>query len=108
MLYFYLVFHFFLTEKKMARDNNKAFKCSITILVSQFSMQGESLFTVCRRLSTSILTPESNEGSFPSDLLTAKHVLTPKRTIGMGNPKMLFYLHLSDLCCSRKQVLEYC
>ncbi|KAM7514354.1 hypothetical protein LguiA_003937 [Lonicera macranthoides] len=56
---------------------------SISSVVPSTFGKGESLLTVCRRLSTSILTPESKEGSFPSDLLTAKRVLTPERTIGL-------------------------
>ncbi|GLU15584.1 hypothetical protein SLE2022_320610 [Rubroshorea leprosula] len=37
----------------------------------------------CRRLSTTILTPDSGDGAFPSDLLSKKTVLTPERTIGL-------------------------
>lgn len=36
-----------------------------------------------RGFSTTVLTPESGEGVFPSDLLSAKTVLTPERTIGL-------------------------
>lgn len=36
-----------------------------------------------RKLSTSILTPGSSEGSFPSDLLSARPVLASERDIGM-------------------------
>ncbi|EOA31107.1 hypothetical protein CARUB_v10014259mg [Capsella rubella] len=35
-----------------------------------------------RKLSTSILTPDSSDDTFPSDLLTKTTVLTPDRTIG--------------------------
>ncbi|XP_062116679.1 uncharacterized protein LOC133830672 [Humulus lupulus] len=36
-----------------------------------------------RKFSTSILTPESSEGAFPSDLLSAKPVLESDRKIGL-------------------------
>ncbi|KAJ4842752.1 hypothetical protein Tsubulata_013373 [Turnera subulata] len=36
-----------------------------------------------RRFSTSILTPESSDGSFPSDLLSAKLLVPPQREIGL-------------------------
>lgn len=36
-----------------------------------------------RRLSTSNVTSESTNGSFPSDLLSAKNVVTPQREIGL-------------------------
>lgn len=51
--------------------------------VSNFSMQDESLFLACRRYSTSLLTPDSSDGSFPSDLLSKKRVSTPEREIGI-------------------------
>ncbi|KAK1419990.1 hypothetical protein QVD17_29477 [Tagetes erecta] len=38
--------------------------------------------TGVRGLCTSMLSSESSEGSFPSDLLSRKQVLTPERTIG--------------------------
>ncbi|TMW91501.1 hypothetical protein EJD97_014273 [Solanum chilense] len=43
----------------------------------------ESLFLACRRYSTSLLTPDSSDGSFPSDLLSKKRVSTPEREIGL-------------------------
>ncbi|XP_010533789.1 PREDICTED: uncharacterized protein LOC104809478 [Tarenaya hassleriana] len=36
-----------------------------------------------RKLSTTILTPDSSDGPFPSDLLAKKTVITPDRTIGL-------------------------
>lgn len=42
-------------------------------------------FLGCRGLSTSVLTPESNDGDFPSQLLSTKGVVTPEHTRGMGN-----------------------
>ncbi|MBA0846275.1 hypothetical protein Goarm_023409 [Gossypium armourianum] len=47
-----------------------------------FSKGGPS-FLGFRRFSTTILTPDSNGGAFPSDLLSSKTVLTPERTIGL-------------------------
>ncbi|PHT66409.1 hypothetical protein T459_30834 [Capsicum annuum] len=41
----------------------------------------ESILLARRRYSTSILTPDSSDGSFPSDLLTKRHVSTPEREI---------------------------
>ncbi|XP_015059410.1 uncharacterized protein LOC107005352 [Solanum pennellii] len=43
----------------------------------------ESLFLTCRIYSTSLLTPDSSDGSFPSDLLSKKRVSTPEREIGL-------------------------
>ncbi|GAV87959.1 Ribosomal_L4 domain-containing protein [Cephalotus follicularis] len=45
--------------------------------------KGGSSFLGYRRLSTSILTPESEEGDFPADLLSKKVLLAPERTIGL-------------------------
>ncbi|CAN4115116.1 unnamed protein product [Withania somnifera] len=45
--------------------------------------KGESIFLACRRYSTSILTPDPGDGSFPADILTKKHVSTPEREIGL-------------------------
>ncbi|KAM0006450.1 putative ribosomal protein L4/L1e [Helianthus debilis subsp. tardiflorus] len=39
-------------------------------------------FMGTRGLCTSMLSPESNEGSFPSDLLSRKQMITPERAIG--------------------------
>ncbi|KAK6269074.1 hypothetical protein QUC31_013234 [Theobroma cacao] len=47
-----------------------------------FSKGGLS-FLACRKFATTILTPDSAESAFPSDLLSAKTVLTPDRTIGL-------------------------
>ncbi|KAK9267753.1 hypothetical protein L1049_010187 [Liquidambar formosana] len=49
---------------------------------STFCKSGPS-FIAYRRLSTSILTPESSEAGFPSDLLSKKIVPTLERTIGL-------------------------
>uniref|UniRef100_A0A164ZP46 Large ribosomal subunit protein uL4m n=1 Tax=Daucus carota subsp. sativus TaxID=79200 RepID=A0A164ZP46_DAUCS len=46
-------------------------------------MQTRSPFSAFRNLSTSILTPESSEGTFPSDLLSTAQVITPERKIGL-------------------------
>jgi len=40
-------------------------------------------FLGCRGLSTSVLTPESNDGVFPSHLLSKKQVVTPEHTQGL-------------------------
>ncbi|XP_015894352.1 uncharacterized protein LOC107428345 [Ziziphus jujuba] len=42
-----------------------------------------SCFYYQRKLSTSILTPGSSEGAFPSDLLSTKPLVAPERTIGL-------------------------
>ncbi|PSS14283.1 50S ribosomal protein [Actinidia chinensis var. chinensis] len=42
-----------------------------------------SYFLGCRRLSTSVLTPESSDGAFPSHLLSTKQVITPEHTPGL-------------------------
>lgn len=44
---------------------------------------GKASFDFCRRYSTTILTPNSSEGSFPSHLLSSKSVITPDREIGL-------------------------
>lgn len=36
-----------------------------------------------RKLSTSILTPDSSDDTFPSDLLLKQTVITPDQAIGM-------------------------
>ncbi|KAJ8539511.1 hypothetical protein K7X08_013763 [Anisodus acutangulus] len=43
----------------------------------------ESNLLAWRRYSTSMLTPDSSDGSFPSDLLTKKRVSIPEREIGL-------------------------
>ncbi|KAL5773239.1 hypothetical protein ACOSQ2_013163 [Xanthoceras sorbifolium] len=48
-----------------------------------FPPKGGSSLVSCRRLSTTILTPDSSDGTFPSDLLSKKSVLTPERSIGL-------------------------
>ncbi|KAI4320227.1 hypothetical protein MLD38_033730 [Melastoma candidum] len=42
-----------------------------------------SSLIACRRLSTSILTPNAGEAEFPSDLLSKKKVIVPERQIGL-------------------------
>ncbi|KAK1395811.1 50S ribosomal protein uL [Heracleum sosnowskyi] len=42
-----------------------------------------SPFFAFQKLSTSVLTPESSEGTFPSDLLSMGQVLAPERKIGL-------------------------
>lgn len=49
---------------------------------SSIFRKDESIFLACRRYST-ILTPDSSDGSFPSDLLTKRCVSTPEREIGL-------------------------
>ncbi|KAL0352026.1 UNVERIFIED_CONTAM: 50S ribosomal protein L4 [Sesamum calycinum] len=49
----------------------------------QSSVLGKAPFDAHRRFSTTILTPDSSEGSFPSHLLSSKRVLTPDREIGL-------------------------
>ncbi|KAL8100980.1 uncharacterized protein LOC141687232 isoform X2 [Apium graveolens] len=53
-----------------------------TFLHDSSPIATRSLFQAFRNLSTSVLTPESNEGAFPSDLLSRGQVLTPERKIG--------------------------
>ncbi|KAL6524729.1 hypothetical protein OROMI_030322 [Orobanche minor] len=43
----------------------------------------KATFGVCQRYSTTILTPNSSEDTFPSHLLSSKRVLTPNREIGL-------------------------
>ncbi|XP_021889116.1 uncharacterized protein LOC110808077 isoform X2 [Carica papaya] len=53
-------------------------------LFSSFSyLRAGSSFFTNRRLSTSILTPDSSGSAFPSDLLSKKTLVTPERTIGV-------------------------
>lgn len=49
---------------------------------SSIFRKDKSIFLACRRYST-ILTPDSSDGSFPSDLLTKRRVSTPEREIGL-------------------------
>lgn len=49
---------------------------------SSIFRKDESIFLAFRRYST-ILTPDSSDGSFPSDLLTKRRVSTPEREIGL-------------------------
>ncbi|KAL0325562.1 UNVERIFIED_CONTAM: 50S ribosomal protein L4 [Sesamum radiatum] len=49
----------------------------------QSSVLGKAPFDAHRRFSTTILNPDSSEGSFPSHLLSSKRVLTPDREIGL-------------------------
>ncbi|KDP20700.1 hypothetical protein JCGZ_21171 [Jatropha curcas] len=46
-------------------------------------IKGEAASLPYRSFSTSILTPGSSDGAFPSDLLSTKAVLTPERNIGL-------------------------
>ncbi|KAK6773111.1 hypothetical protein RDI58_028349 [Solanum bulbocastanum] len=55
----------------------------VSCVESSVFRKDESLFLVCRRFSTSLLTPDSSDGSFPSDLLSKKRVSTPEREIGL-------------------------
>ncbi|XP_017249439.1 uncharacterized protein LOC108220240 isoform X1 [Daucus carota subsp. sativus] len=52
-------------------------------LESSTEKKTRSPFSAFRNLSTSILTPESSEGTFPSDLLSTAQVITPERKIGL-------------------------
>ncbi|KAI3696486.1 hypothetical protein L1987_79504 [Smallanthus sonchifolius] len=56
-------------------DTQSSMECSI------LRKEGFSLMGV-RGLCTSMLSSESSEGSFPSDLLSRKQILTPERAIG--------------------------
>ncbi|KAI3460193.1 hypothetical protein Pfo_016856 [Paulownia fortunei] len=49
----------------------------------QSCVLGKMSFDMYRRYSTTILTSNSSEGTFPSDLLSSKRVLTPDRKIGL-------------------------
>ncbi|KAL9147928.1 hypothetical protein ABFS82_12G008100 [Erythranthe guttata] len=49
----------------------------------QSLVPGKVPFDVYRKYSTTILTPNSSEGAFPSHLLSSKHVLAPEREIGL-------------------------
>lgn len=53
-------------------------------------MQSGLSFLASRKFSTTILTPDSSEGAFPSDLLSKKTVLTPDITIGMEKRYFFF------------------
>ena len=64
-------------------------------------MQSKSYFLACRRLSTSVLTPGSDGGEFPSDLLTKKQVITTEHTQGM------WYLRYDILSFSAAQGAGY-
>ncbi|KAK0579951.1 hypothetical protein LWI29_033892 [Acer saccharum] len=48
-----------------------------------FPPKGESSLVACRRLSSTILTPDSSDGTFPADLLSKKAVQTQERSIGL-------------------------
>ncbi|KAK9224150.1 hypothetical protein WN944_012599 [Citrus x changshan-huyou] len=48
-----------------------------------FPLKSGLSFLASRKFSTTILTPDSSEGAFPSDLLLKKTVLTPDITIGL-------------------------
>ncbi|GAY35283.1 hypothetical protein CUMW_015330 [Citrus unshiu] len=48
-----------------------------------FPLKSGLSFLASRKFSTTILTPDSSEGAFPSDLLSKKTVLTPDITIGL-------------------------
>ncbi|KAK1385145.1 50S ribosomal protein uL [Heracleum sosnowskyi] len=54
-----------------------------TFLHDSSPIATKSPFLAFRNLSTSILTSESSEGTFPSDLLSRGQVLTPERKIGL-------------------------
>ncbi|XP_075104686.1 uncharacterized protein LOC107807625 [Nicotiana tabacum] len=55
----------------------------VACVESSVFRKDESFFLSCRRYSTSIMTPDSSDGSFPSYLLTKKCVSTPEREIGL-------------------------
>lgn len=56
---------------------------NIPYVESSTSIKDAWSFNACRGFSSSILTPDSSEGAFPSDLLCKNSVLTPERTIGL-------------------------
>lgn len=55
----------------------------VSCVESSVFRKDESLFLACRRYSASLLTPDSSDGSFPSDLLSKKRVSIPEREIGL-------------------------
>ncbi|KAF8410773.1 hypothetical protein HHK36_003310 [Tetracentron sinense] len=55
---------------------------NLSALESSFFCKRGLSFPASRGLSTSILTPHSGEGAFPSELLSKKAILTPERTPG--------------------------
>ncbi|KAG6402513.1 hypothetical protein SASPL_134709 [Salvia splendens] len=59
--------------------------CGDSSYVMRSSVLGKASLDVCRRYSTTILTPNSIEGAFPSHLLSSKHksVAIPDREIGL-------------------------
>ncbi|OVA03434.1 Ribosomal protein L4/L1e [Macleaya cordata] len=63
-------------------QSSTAFNGSALESSTKFFKGGFSSFIACRRLSTTILTPQSCEGAFPPELLSKKTVLTPDRTQG--------------------------
>ncbi|CAN4095374.1 unnamed protein product [Withania somnifera] len=54
----------------------------VPCMESSVFRKDRSIFLSCRSYST-ILTPDSNDGSFLSDLLTKRHVSTPECEIGL-------------------------
>ncbi|TXG46937.1 hypothetical protein EZV62_026231 [Acer yangbiense] len=48
-----------------------------------FPPKGESSLVACRRLLSTILTPDSSDSTFPADLLSKKAVQRPERSIGL-------------------------
>ncbi|XP_057794454.1 uncharacterized protein LOC131010809 [Salvia miltiorrhiza] len=59
--------------------------CGDSLHSMRSSVLGKASLDVCRRYSTTILTPNSSEGTFPSHLLSSKtkSVLIPDREIGL-------------------------
>ncbi|KAK6927593.1 Ribosomal protein L4/L1e, partial [Dillenia turbinata] len=61
----------------------QSFQEGLYALQSSISSKHGSTFICHSTLSTSILTPESSEAAFPSDLLSRKAMITPEHTPGL-------------------------
>ncbi|KAK4374344.1 hypothetical protein RND71_005021 [Anisodus tanguticus] len=72
-------------SRTLSASNGKAnvLGDGVPCVESSVFRKDESNLLAWRRYSTSMLTPDSSDGSFPSDLLTKKRVSTPEREIGL-------------------------
>ncbi|KAK3225837.1 hypothetical protein Dsin_005699 [Dipteronia sinensis] len=59
---------------KVPGNAKVAVAAAVSVLI--FRNPGESSLVACRRLSSTILTPDSSDGTFPADLLSRKAVQT--------------------------------
>lgn len=68
------------------RATNASLRChslGYSLCPRESSVEGKVSCDVLRRFSTTILTPNSSEGKFPSEFLSSKGVQTPERKIGL-------------------------